>query len=77
MRILRSPWIKAFLCDYRWYRRWFGGRWECHWIDITCSFIWLDMRPDCKWPEYRQPCSHGTPTIEDYPVNSFDERGTA
>lgn len=53
---------------FRWYRRWFGGRWECHYIGVCNSFIWLDMRPDRKWPEYRQPCSFGTPTIEDYPV---------
>lgn len=72
MRVFRSQWIKAFLCDFRWYRRWFGGRWERHWIDITHSFIWLDMRPDRKWPEYRQPCSHGTPTIEDYPTKSTE-----
>lgn len=75
MRIFRSQCVKAFLCDYRWYRRWFGGRWECHWIDIAHSFIWLDMRPDRKWPEYRQPCSHGTPIIEDYPVKSCRKEG--
>lgn len=53
---------------FRWYRCWFGGRWERHYIDICHSDIWLDMRPDRKWPEWRQPCSFGTPTIEDYPV---------
>ena len=50
------------------YRRWFGGRWERHWIEICGSFIWLSMHPDRKWPEYRQPCSFGNPEIEDWPA---------
>ncbi len=68
MNPLRTRLCKALLGRFQWYRRWCGGRWECHWIEICGGFIWLDMRPDCKWPEWRQPCSRGTPTIEDYPV---------
>lgn len=68
MNVFRSGLCKSLLGRFQWYRRWHGGRWECHWIDICGSFIWLDMHPDRKWPEWRQPCSHGTPTIEDYPV---------
>lgn len=30
--------------------------------------MWLQVDQDKKWPEYRQPCSRGTPLIEDYPV---------
>lgn len=67
--ILRSFWFKHYLGQrFRWYRRWYGGRWELWWIDICCSFIWLDIHPDRKWPEYRKPCSIGRPFIEDYPI---------
>jgi len=66
--MLRSFWVKHYLGqNFQWYRRWYGGRWERHFIDVCCSFIWLDMHPDRKWPEYRQPCSIGRPTIEDHP----------
>lgn len=69
--LLTRHWIRWFLGQhFQWYRRWYGGRWEQHWIDICGAYIWLEMRPDPKyqWPAYRQPCSYGTPLIEDYPV---------
>jgi hypothetical protein len=60
-------WFRYFLGQrFQWYRRWYGGRWEYHYIDLCKSSMWLDMRPDRKWPDYRQPCSVGTPVIEDY-----------
>lgn len=68
--MLRSNFIKSFLSGFRWYRRYYGGRWERHWIDICGSDIWLNMHPARKWPEYRQPCSHGTPTIEVWPIQT-------
>ena len=58
---------------FQWYRRWYGGRWERHWIDVCGGFIWLEMHPERCWPEYRQPCSRGTPTIEDYPRDALQE----
>jgi hypothetical protein len=51
---------------FQWYRRWYGGCWELHFIDICHAHLWLDMHPDRKWPDYRQPCSVGAPVIEDY-----------
>lgn len=63
---LRSFWVKHFLGDFRWYRRWYGGRWEYHYIDICHTSMWLDMPPDHCWPKYRQPCSFGTPIVEDW-----------
>jgi len=59
-------WIKHYLSKYKWYRKWYGGRWEYHWIDICCCAMWLDMTPPRMWPEYTQPCSHGTPIIENW-----------
>ncbi len=76
MNLFRMHWCKVWLSGFGWYRRWYGGRWERHYIDITHSWIWLDMRPDRKWPEYRQACSHGTPEIEDYPIR-FEGRSRA
>lgn len=70
MNLFRTWLFKYLLGRYQWYRRWFGGRWEHHWIDICGNSMWLDMHPERKWPEWRQPCSHGTPTIEDYPVKT-------
>lgn len=70
-RLFRMFWFKHFLGSYQWYRKWYGGRWERHWIDICGAFIWLDVEPDKHWPFYRQPCSFGTPTIEDWPTKDF------
>lgn len=67
MNIFRSTFFYCAFGKYRWYRKWYGGRWERHRIDICGGLIWLSMHPDRKWPEYRQPCSQGTPEIEDYP----------
>ena len=69
-RLFRSFWFKHHLSRYQWYRKWYGGRGERHWIEICMSFIWLDMHPDRCWPGYRQPCSHGTPEIEDWPTRA-------
>lgn len=68
MSIFRAFIFQCNLSRFRWYRRWYGGRWERHFIDVCMSFIWLPMKRPKVWPEYRQACSVGTPTIEDYPV---------
>jgi hypothetical protein len=76
MKIFRAFVFKHFLGQrFQWYRRWYGGRWERHWIDICGSFIWLDMstNPARQWPAYRQPCSRGTPEIEDWPAHAARE----
>ena len=65
-KLFTSFWFSHYLCRYQWYRRWHGGRWEYHFIDICHAHMWLNMHPDRKWPEYRQPCSVGTPIVEDY-----------
>lgn len=70
VRVGRSFWPRYIFSRYQWYRRWFGGRWEYHWITVTSSAMWLEMEPGKCWPEYRQPCSMGTPIIEDYPVKT-------
>ena len=67
-KLFRSFWFKHPLARFQWYRRWYGGRWERHWIDICGSCMWLDMHPERCWPAYRQPCSFGTPENEDYPM---------
>lgn len=67
----RSTWAVVMFSENKWYRRWYGGRWERHWIEVCLSIMWLDMHPNRKWPEYRQPCSFGTPDIEDYPIKGL------
>lgn len=64
----RMFWFKYALSRYQWYRRWYGGRWEYHYIDVCKSSMWLDMTPPRIWPEWRQPCSFGTPKVEDWPL---------
>lgn len=58
------------LSNFRWFRKWRGGHWERHFIDICDSHIWLQMsnNPSFQWPAYRQPCSVGAPIVEDYPI---------
>ena len=66
MNLFRLFWFKHLLGNFQWYRKWYGGRWEFHYIDVCHSSMWLDMHPDRKWPEWVQPCSHGTPIVEDW-----------
>jgi hypothetical protein len=73
MNFFRAFWFQHLLGQhFQWYRRWYGGRWERHAIDICRSYIWLPMsnNPGRQWPAYRQPCSVGAPLIEDYPVRA-------
>lgn len=67
-KLFRLFWFKHLLGRFQWYRRWYGGRWERHWIDVCGGYIWMDKQPDRCWPTYRQPCSFGTPEIEDHPT---------
>ena len=70
MSLFRTLFFQVRLSRFKWYRRWYGGRWERHWIDICRCFIWLPMSSDParQWPAYSQPCSVGTPIVEDYPA---------
>jgi hypothetical protein len=70
MSIFRMFWFEYLLKRFQWYRRWYGGRWEYHWIDICGTAMWLPMsnNPARQWPAYRQPCSFGAPIIEDWPI---------
>jgi len=73
MRIFRMFWFKYLGSHFRWYRKWYGGRWELHYIGICHADIWLDMHPDRCWPKYRQPCSYGTPITEQYETNETNK----
>ena len=66
--ILSNFWPRHFLGKFGWYRSWYGGRWEHHYIEICASFIWLEVEnPKHYWETgYRQPCSRCTPLIEHY-----------
>jgi len=65
-KLFRRFFFKHWLCKYQWYRKWYGGRWEYHFIHICCGSMWLDMTPPRVWPDYVQPCSMGAPKIEDW-----------
>ena len=72
-KLFRSKFFRCSLSQYQWYRKFYGGRWEYHYIGICNSAMWLEMKPPRVWPDYVQPCSHGTPTIEDWPVATLDK----
>lgn len=66
--LARSFWPRYLLSSYCWYRKWYSGRWEYHWIELTHSPMWLEMHTDRGWPDWKMPYSRGTPIIEDYPI---------
>jgi hypothetical protein len=63
---MRLSSVRVSLSRFKWYRRWYGGRWEYWFIEMCLSSMWLNMSRDYCWPEHG-PCSgRGTPVIEDY-----------
>jgi len=73
MNIFRAFFFSHPLRRFQWYRRWYGGRWERHFIDVCRAHLWLPMHPDRKWPKYRQPCSVGIHIVEDWPAPQTPE----
>ena len=67
--------IFCFLCllvfstlpNFKWYRRWRGGRWECWYVDPCKSMIWHYIDKGELGYQVRPPCCFGTPIIEEYP----------
>jgi len=66
-KMLTTFWFKHFLSNFKWYRKWHGGRWEYWYVDICKSMIWHDIKKDEQGYPNRPPCCFGTPIIEDYP----------
>jgi hypothetical protein len=63
---MRLSLVRVPLSRFKWYRKWYGGRWEYWFIEMCMSAMWLEMKRTHCWPEFG-PCSgRGTPTIEDY-----------
>lgn len=65
-QLLMSSWFRHSLDKYRWYRKWYGGRWEFWRIDILPCPVWLHKDPSCCWPEHKQCCGVGEPVVEDW-----------
>jgi len=63
MKKSMEVWLEIWFGNYKWCRRWVGGRWECWWIDCCCSMIWLKM--DSR-KDGRPGCGYGTPRVEQY-----------
>lgn len=43
------------LCNYHWYRRWYGGHWELWCVDApVCSDVWHDVG-QCSLKRQRRP----------------------
>lgn len=53
--------------QFKWYRRWRGGRWECWYVDVCKSMIWHKIKKGEQGYPNRPPCCFGTPIIEEYP----------
>lgn len=65
--------LQWMLSNWRWYRRWYGGRWERWWVDCpVCSMCWhtgnlqrYDGRPS--------PLCRGTPVVEEWPGGPHED----
>ena len=66
-KLFKKFFFRHLFAKYQWYRKWYGGRWEYHFIHVCGASMWLDMTRPRVWPKWVQPCSHGTPIIEDWP----------
>jgi len=66
MYIFRSRLFIIFLSEYQWYRKWYGGRWERHWISVCSSAMWINMKPPIVWQEWISPGSFETLKVEDW-----------
>ncbi len=62
--------LHPWLSEFRWFRRWVGGRWECWVMDWPFTGTkWFLREPfNPVSPENMRPCDlcRGTPTVEDY-----------
>lgn len=59
--------LSLFLSEYRWFRRWHGGKWMRVHIDSpVCATLWLDV-PDYATSSYRESLWRGTPQMEVWP----------
>lgn len=62
--VFRSTIVSAFMSEYSWYRRAYGGKWmQSHVDHPVCSCCWMDV-PDYATLEYREPLWRGTPKME-------------
>lgn len=72
--ILKTTLFKAFLSEFRWYRKYHGGKWEKWYLDPCDGWVWIDvrdwfkdtnLRPQACWlgPDFEE---EGAPETEDY-----------
>lgn len=60
--------LRIFLSEYRWFRKWYGGKWFQTHVDFpVCSFMWLSVPDDAEPGIYREPLWRGTPNVEVWP----------
>lgn len=58
--------LAPFLSDYRWFRKWHGGKWAYVHVDFPiASPLWLKI-PDDADENYRGALWRGTPVFETY-----------
>ena len=61
--ILSSSFLMYKLCSFKWYRKWYGGRWEEWIVDDYFQTLWF---PTADGNTERPPGAHGTPNVENY-----------
>lgn len=62
----RGWFLDALFSNYRWYRRWCGGHWECWYIDVCRACIWMQMTAcTVRNNLERPPCAFGSPICEE------------
>ena len=64
---LRRDWFMFKLCMHRWYRKWYGGRWEEWFVGDFFTPMWFHVKPYKHWPKHTPALGvHGSPTVEVY-----------
>lgn len=65
-KILHWTFATCFLSEFRWFRRFHGGKWMRTHVDHpVCALLWLDV-PDNADASYREGLWRGTPEFEDW-----------
>ena len=65
---MRLPSIRQHFGRFKWYRKWYGGRWEFWYIEMCCADMWLHMpHKRFQYPHHYPHSGRGTPIIEEHP----------
>lgn len=63
----REGWLNVLFADFRWYRKWRGGKWELWWVDVVYCDSWHPVTEFSRIAGVRPTAiCRGTPTEENW-----------